>query len=136
MKKKQIIRLTEGDLHRIVKESVNKVLRESILDEIDLQVEPQRYGKFWLRDTNTWIEFTAEVWVNKTHLECNVYSDDAKGNQLCNSKKFTDECLYAIIDSGYEDNIDGFQEYQDMMGEKGVDYQEATYQLRDNIGRF
>jgi len=29
MKKKQIIRLTEGDLHRIVKESVKKALKES-----------------------------------------------------------------------------------------------------------
>ena len=28
MAKKQVIRLTEGDLHRIVKESVNKVLME------------------------------------------------------------------------------------------------------------
>ena len=29
MAKKQVIRLTEGDLHRIIKESVNKVLTES-----------------------------------------------------------------------------------------------------------
>ena len=29
MAKKQVIRLTEGDLHRIIKESVNKVLREA-----------------------------------------------------------------------------------------------------------
>ena len=28
MKKKQLIRLTEGDLHRIIKESVNKILKE------------------------------------------------------------------------------------------------------------
>ena len=28
MKKKQLIRLTEGDLHRVIKESVNKVLKE------------------------------------------------------------------------------------------------------------
>ena len=30
MAKKQIIRLTEGDLHNIIKESVNKIIRESI----------------------------------------------------------------------------------------------------------
>ena len=30
MAKKQIVRLTEGDLHRIIKESVNKVLKESL----------------------------------------------------------------------------------------------------------
>ena len=28
MAKKQLIRLTEGDLHRVIKESVNKVLKE------------------------------------------------------------------------------------------------------------
>ena len=135
---KKLIRLTEGDLHRIVKQSVNKILRESILSEIDLQVEPQRYGEFWLRDKNTWIEFTAEVWVDRTHLECNVYSngDDARGEQLTNSKEFVDECLYAIINSGYEDNIEGIQEYLDMYAEKGVDYDEAMHQLESNIGRF
>lgn len=35
MKKKQIIKLTEGDLHRIVKESVNKVLEEDSLSNVD-----------------------------------------------------------------------------------------------------
>ena len=135
---KKFIRLTESDLHKIVKESVNKILRESILSEIDLQVEPQRYGEFWLRDKNTWIEFTAEVWVDRTHLECNVYSngDDARGEQLTNSKEFVDECLHAIINSGYEDNIEGIQEYLDMYAEKGIDYDEAIHQLESNIGRF
>ena len=32
--KKKIIRLTESDIHRIVKESVNKILRESYSDSI------------------------------------------------------------------------------------------------------
>ncbi len=32
MAKKKVIRLTEGDLHRIIKESVNKVLRENVDD--------------------------------------------------------------------------------------------------------
>lgn len=30
---KQIIRLTESDLHRIVKESVQKILREGVMDD-------------------------------------------------------------------------------------------------------
>jgi len=30
---KKLIRLTESDLHRIVKESVNRILKESILDD-------------------------------------------------------------------------------------------------------
>ena len=32
MAKKQVVRLTEGDLQRIIKESVNKVLKESDYD--------------------------------------------------------------------------------------------------------
>lgn len=37
MKKKQVIRLTESDLNRIVKESVNNILRESYVDDV---IEP------------------------------------------------------------------------------------------------
>lgn len=33
MKKKQIIRLTEGDLHKIIKESVNNVLKENLFKQ-------------------------------------------------------------------------------------------------------
>ena len=33
--RKQIVRLTESDLHRIVKKSVNRILRESSQDEIE-----------------------------------------------------------------------------------------------------
>ena len=136
MKKKQIIRLTEGDLHRIVKESVNKVLRESILDEIDLQVEPKRYGTFWLRDKNTWIEFTAEVWVNKAHLECNIDSNDVRGQQMCNSKDFIRTCLHTILRSRYANNIQGLQEYVDEEYEEVGDYDEIIYQLDSNIDYF
>ena len=35
MNNKKLIRLTESDLHRIVKESVNKVLNEAMLNEVD-----------------------------------------------------------------------------------------------------
>lgn len=40
MKNKQIIRLTESDLHRIVKESVNMVLNEGFFDKMK-----SRFGK-------------------------------------------------------------------------------------------
>ena len=42
--RKQVIRLTESDLHRIIKESVNRILKESIMDNLNLQVEPKKYG--------------------------------------------------------------------------------------------
>lgn len=40
MKKKQVIRLTESDLHRIVKESVNMILNEGFFDKMK-----SRFGK-------------------------------------------------------------------------------------------
>ena len=61
MNKKQVIRLTESDLHRIVKESVNRILKEDVLgndwyekdlkmitdeeynDRIDLQMTRQNF---------------------------------------------------------------------------------------------
>ena len=47
---KKLIRLTESDLHRIVKESVNKVLKESWKDGME--------GHTWINDDGT--EQTAE----------------------------------------------------------------------------
>ena len=47
---KQIIRLTESDLHRIVKESVKKILGEGVPDPSDfLDQEPgnESYGKYY-----------------------------------------------------------------------------------------
>ncbi len=51
---KRRIRLTEGDLHRIVKESVNRVIKESqeelLWDEIDSQLQQlgdARVSKFY-----------------------------------------------------------------------------------------
>lgn len=40
MAKKQIIRITEGDLHNIIKESVNKILKEAI----DFDAMQNQYG--------------------------------------------------------------------------------------------
>ena len=41
---KKLIRLTESDLHKIVKEAVNKILTESSIDEVDLYTKSE--GKF------------------------------------------------------------------------------------------
>jgi hypothetical protein len=48
---KKLIRLTEGDLHRIVKESMNRVLKESFMEEPEEIVDGM-----WL----TSIEFTTD----------------------------------------------------------------------------
>lgn len=40
---KKIVRLTESDLHRIIKESVNRIIKESdYMDDGDLE---KQYGK-------------------------------------------------------------------------------------------
>ena len=57
---KRIIRLTEGDLHRIVKKSVNRILKESFEDEFNssrdkfLQKSPNAmFGMEMKNDPNT-----------------------------------------------------------------------------------
>ena len=44
MRKKQIVRLTEGDLHRVIKESVRRVLREEAVE--DFYNEEDSNGNF------------------------------------------------------------------------------------------
>ena len=36
--KKQVIRLTEGDLHRIIKESVNRILSEDVFNNNNMSM--------------------------------------------------------------------------------------------------
>ena len=133
---RRTIRLNESELRQMISESVRRVLRESILSELDLQIEPQRYGEFWVRDKNSWIEFTAEVWVEKAHLECNVDSSDVRGEQMCNSKDFIRTLLHTILNSEYANNIEGLQEYIDEEYEEIGDYDEIISQLDSNIDYF
>ena len=51
---KKLIRLTEQDLHRIVKESVDKILRESEPDLYDTLARPD--GKLDMSNPYTWAE--------------------------------------------------------------------------------
>jgi hypothetical protein len=55
MAKKQIIRLTEGDLHRIIKESVNKILKE------DYQITLSNSGKQGLTNMHNWVAAMNEI---------------------------------------------------------------------------
>ena len=129
---KKLIRLTESDLHKIVKESVHKILKESILDNMDLQVDRKRYGKFWLRDKNTWIEFNAEAWIEDGRVMCNVDSDDRRGSQMCNSESFRNMCAREILET-FPRDIPGFQEYIDDEMYEGIDYDVAYDKLWDDL---
>lgn len=125
------IRLTEGDLHRIVKESVNRILQESIMDNMCFQVEEGRYGDFFLWDINhPNFEFTAEAWIEDGHLMCNVSSDNPIGKQMCDSEKFEKMCASAILQEcpGNIRGFDRFIENGDFMS-----YDEAISDLKDDL---
>ena len=51
--KKQLVRLTESDLHRIIKESVNKVLKENLVNDKNVDI--------------TWEFDGTEVYVNNVY---------------------------------------------------------------------
>ena len=53
--KKQVIRLTEDDLHRIIKESVNKVLNEEYQINLDMD------GKQGFQNVNLWRAAAQEI---------------------------------------------------------------------------
>lgn len=89
---KQIIRLTEGDLHNIVKESVNRVLKESYDDE--------RYKKVY-DFCNTKVN-----WKKHAHKldNLNYFSALAKHIASCTNENY-DFC-YNVLRDYIDDNPD------------------------------
>ena len=88
MKNKKLIRLTESDLHRIVKESVNKILNETnIIDNMRFMVGKGRYGEFDIRDTEHFIDFSVYACIENWRVELyNFSSNDKRIDQLANIK--------------------------------------------------
>ena len=90
--KKQIVRLTESDLHRIVKESVKKVLRE--------MQEPNSKYLWYSVDIGLSDDFdTKEECVKDAHMmnakypsEYAIYTYDAK--EFPNGDVDIDDCAY------------------------------------------
>lgn len=85
--KKKLVRLTEGDLHRIIKESVNKILREfnSYEDEMDLNVYNKMLKKYDLDDMS--MPFNGVCVVSRRNY-CNLM--DEQGNILLPNVWFDD----------------------------------------------
>ena len=84
--KKKLIRLTEGDLHRIIKESVNKVIKESNFTKVELNdkcnlvnQKGQLISKQWFDDIYEFYEGLAKVVVND---KCNFITQE--GNFISN----------------------------------------------------
>jgi len=84
---KQIIKLTESDLHRIVKESVNKVLNEGIGDNAYLQQNIQQ----------AIFSLSAVASVLQKESESHVYGGDSEmipnGNAHFEYNKIYELCL-------------------------------------------
>lgn len=74
---KRRIRLTEGDLHKIVKQSVRRALRESFDDEYQVNVSETVDGK-----TIAWVsQYSEDGYVGK--LTDTTYSDGADTTDWC-----------------------------------------------------
>lgn len=72
MAKKQVIRLTEGDLHRIIKESVNRILKESTEPSV-VSVLLNTYDKYDDDDYDSNLEY----------VECMESLNSIDNSQLC-----------------------------------------------------
>ena len=83
---KKVLRLSEGDLHRIIKESVNRIIKESVNDDINfneflkgfneiIKVEPTYSYNRFLQE----IFYEGESWVTIQGYECHVINNDDEG---------------------------------------------------------
>ena len=109
---KKLIRLTESDLHRIVRMSVNRVLNESnIIDDMCLMVGKGRYGEFDIRDTEHFIDFSVYACIENGRVELyNFSSDDKRIDQLSDNETFNDMVISAILDEEPQ-HIEGLDEF-------------------------
>ena len=84
---KKLIRLTEGDLHRIVKQSVNKILKEGVGDNAYLQQNIQQ----------AIFSLSAVASVLQKESESHVYGGDSEmipdGNTHFEYNKVYELCL-------------------------------------------
>lgn len=112
-------RINETKLRKIINESIRRVLNENqILDKMILQVQPERFGEFWVRDTNSGMEFDVVIAVDNNALfDYDIIPSeknwDKRSMQLCKSKDFQNMVGKTIVDE-YPDKIHGFEEFMDM----------------------
>ena len=90
----------------------------NILDNICLQVTGWHRFDVNLRDTNSWLEWTASAYVenNKIHVSVCDNCEDARAEQISNSLEFKDIVANTILQDCPE-QIEGY--------EYGVEYENA-----------
>ena len=127
---KQIIRLTESDLHRIVKESVNKILREGYRSGyVSGDGNPMVGGYWWSSDIEGEMDINPED-LTETLFE-NGYIDEYGSEDyqtICNYfKEHEDELkIYGTCKVGEDTSVNYIQD------EFEPDYDSLEY-VRDNI---
>lgn len=126
---KQIIRLTEGDLHRIVRNSVNRILKENrrrnrMISEAGHIYHKDEDGNVWTNSKDTyrgvpgstyiyhgeWAD--PEIWWKGNELNANDVEDSLW-------QSYKDECS----ENGDEPTEDGFE---DWVEQQGTDYIAST----------
>ena len=129
---KQRIRLTESDLHRIVKESVKKVLKEAQLNELD----PRTYASYadkrqeqgQTAKANAGRQAAANAWNQKYQ---NMYTVDKNGNKTTyNNDDMTQKDL--IYNDGKVTNNQNVKSYGRMAMDKNMDVHNTKFVRGNN----
>ena len=124
---KQIIRLTESDLHQMVKEAVNKILKENM--------EGEGFGK-WIR-----AGVDAASKKQRTNPQLQPYKGGKFGDSIGNwwsrtkqNAQFEDDMNYVNDPSNFRQNVN----YADMNPDSDGDYnyQAAKQRMRQHMGRL
>lgn len=94
------IRLTESDLHRIVKESVNRILNEDLEDEILIwkKRENDEFGKILKKIEEKVIELFG-VTKDEFGIECSPVSYVITAYSLDGNKKYTAKRIYQMLEN-------------------------------------
>ena len=126
MAKKQVIRLTESDLHRIVKESVNKLLRENSRRKSNMIKEgghlyhKDEDGKVWTNSKSTYRGVPGSVYI--WHGEWSDPEVLWDGVSL-NANDIEDGLWYSYKDDCEErGETPTEQGYEDWLKEMGISY--------------
>ena len=155
MAKKQVIKLTEGDLHRIIKESVERIINEAQLNELDPRTYASYAQKRAAQGNQTKAEVGRQAAVNSFNKQFSY--DDRFSNNGLNQRRYhlyggknsdvpyEAETYYAedtpehmhgqTIKYGANGDID-VQHRNGMMGANYKEYNDDTiYHPYDAIGR-
>lgn len=128
MAKKQIIRLTEGDLHRIIKESVNKILKEHETYVDMLRRQDAEKKASWDAFENT-VPYGTDGNLS-TKLDKNYSYDSNKYHHKCIQNKRPEKngfSTYSNFANDSDDFLKGFNAMQALDDESNDFYRDGKF---------